>query len=259
MISGGGSAERDLREHDREASERAAARRRSLRAARDVYGAVGFDSLWADGICEVDPGLFSQTLEFSDISYQSARREAKESVFSAWCQLFDSIGEDVALQLSVVNTPIPAEEIGHRSFFAESGRTAALAEEYNRILNDKMREGVSNLVRSRYITFSVGARDVESAVPRLARIRGDVTQSLQRIRCDATAARRPGSPARDSGAAAPRQPSRRWVGGPRGDLRAAREGPRVPQLHRGEARGLRDVPQDRRQVVPDARVPLVRL
>ena len=185
MISGGGSAERDLREHDREASERAAARRRSLRAARDVYGAVGFDSLWADGICEVDPGLFSQTLEFSDISYQSARREAKESVFSAWCQLFDSIGEDVALQLSVVNTPIPAEEIGHRSFFAESGRTAALAEEYNRILNDKMREGVSNLVRSRYITFSVGARDVESAVPRLARIRGDVTQSLQRIRCDA--------------------------------------------------------------------------
>ena len=185
MISGGGSAERDLREHDREASERAAARRRSLRAARDVYGAVGFDSLWADGICEVDPGLFSKTLQFSDISYQSARREAKESVFSAWCQLFDSIGEDVALQLSVVNTPIPAEEIGHRSFFAESGRTAALAEEYNRILNDKMREGVSNLVRSRYITFSVGARDVESAVPRLARIRGDVTQSLQRIRCDA--------------------------------------------------------------------------
>ena len=186
MISGGGSAERDLREHDREASERAAARRRSLRAARDIYNAVGFDSLWADGICEVDPGVFSQTLEFSDISYQSARREAKESVFSAWCQLFDSIGEDVALQLSVVNTPIPAEEIGHRSFFAERGRTAALAEEYNRILNDKMREGVSNLVRSRYITFSVGARDVESAVPRLARVRGDVTQSLQRIRCDAT-------------------------------------------------------------------------
>ena len=125
MISGGGSAERDLREHDREASERAAARRRSLGAARDVYGAVGFDSLWADGICEVDPGLFSQTLQFSDISYQSARREAKESVFSAWCQLFDSIGENVALQLSVANTPIPAEEIGHRSFFAEGGRTAA--------------------------------------------------------------------------------------------------------------------------------------
>ena len=163
MISGGGSAERDLREHDREASERAAARRRSLRAARDVYNAVGFDSLWADGICEVDPGIFSQTLEFSDISYQSARREAKESVFSAWCQLFDSIGEDVALQLSVVNTPIPAEEIGHRSFFAERGRTAALAEEYNRILNDKMREGVSNLVRHRYLTYAVGADDVDAA------------------------------------------------------------------------------------------------
>jgi hypothetical protein len=125
-ISGGGSVERDLREHDREARRGRPPSRRSLRAARDVYNAVGFDSLWADGICEVERGIFSQTVEFSDISYQSARKEAKESVFSAWCQLFDSIGEDVALQLSVVNTPIPAEEIGTARSSRSDPVTAAL-------------------------------------------------------------------------------------------------------------------------------------
>jgi hypothetical protein len=181
------SAGRLLRDQDRADAEASARQRRRRHSARNVFDAIGFESLWRDGICEVEEGLFSQTLSFSDISYQSARQDVKESVFSTWCQMLDSFGEDSCLQLSVANVPIPAEEIGRRSFFDESApETGRLASEYNRILNDKMREGVSNLVRTRLLTYSVGARDAEAAVPRLSRIRGDVTQSLQRIRCDAT-------------------------------------------------------------------------
>ncbi len=174
-----------MREQDRELADATAEQRRRRHSARDVYDAIGFESMWADGICEVEEGLFSQTVSFSDISYQSARKETQEAVFSAWCQLLDGFGADSSVQLSIVNTPIPAEEIGRRAFFDESNPvTGRFAAEYNRILNDKMREGVSNLVRSRYLTFAVGARDVESAVPRLARMRGDVTQALQRVRCE---------------------------------------------------------------------------
>lgn len=176
---------RRMREQDRELADATSEQKRRRHAARDVYDAIGFDSMWADGICEVEQGLFSQTVSFSDISYQSARRETQEAVFSAWCQLLDGFGADSSVQLSIVNTPIPAEEIGGRAFFDESDPvTGRFAAEYNRILNDKMREGVSNLVRDRYLTYAVGARDVESAVPRLARIRGDVTQALQRVRCE---------------------------------------------------------------------------
>ena len=184
-LAGGKSVGRRMREQDRELADATAEQRRRRHSARDVYDAIGFESMWADGICEVEEGLFSQTVSFSDISYQSARKETQEAVFSAWCQLLDGFGADSSVQLSIVNTPIPAEEIGRRAFFDESNPvTGRFAAEYNRILNDKMREGVSNLVRSRYLTFAVGARDVESAVPRLARIRGDVTQALQRVRCE---------------------------------------------------------------------------
>ena len=51
-------------------------------------------------------------------------------------------------------------------------------EEYNRILNDKMREGVSNLKRQRYLTFTTKADDIDSAIPKLARMRNDCTQAL---------------------------------------------------------------------------------
>ena len=215
-----------MREQDRELADATSEQKRRRHAARDVYDAIGFDSMWADGICEVEQGLFSQTVSFSDISYQSARRETQEAVFSAWCQLLDGFGADSSVQLSIVNTPIPAEEIGGRAFFDESDPvTGRFAAEYNRILNDKMREGVSNLVRDRYLTYAVGARDVESAVPRLARIRGDVTQALQRVRCEVEPL---DGPARLEAIGALIRPGRRVP--PAWGLLAARTGMRAKDL-----------------------------
>jgi len=149
---------------------------------------VGYDAMYRDGIAQVMPGMFSQTVEFSDISYQSARKEARETAFTVMSSLFNYFPADSHVQLQVVNAPIPADEVGRKVFFEPGERApSGLAEEYNRILNDKMREGVSNLVRHRYLTYAVGADDVDAAVPKLARIRGDVEQTLARIRCSSRA------------------------------------------------------------------------
>mgnify|MGYP007008339718 CR=1 FL=1 len=50
------------------------------RAAKDVYSAIGYDLLYRDGIAQVEEGLFSQTLAFDDISYQSAREENQRAI-----------------------------------------------------------------------------------------------------------------------------------------------------------------------------------
>ena len=128
-------------------------------------------------------GSANKTLAFDDISYQSAREESQQAIFSGWCQLFDYFGAESCVQLSVVNRPIPADLIGRKRFFdAGDPATAAYAEEYNRILNDKMREGVSNLTRERYLTFSVGAASIGEALPKLARMRTDAEQTLAKMR-----------------------------------------------------------------------------
>ena len=180
------SVERRIREQEKQLTDQTAAQRRKRRAARDVYSAVGFDLMYKDGICQVEEGLFSQTIAFDDISYQSAREESQQAIFSGWCQLFDYFGAETCVQLTVTNTPIPASEIGRMRFFDEGApETAEYAREYNRILNDKMREGVSNLVRHRYLTYAVGADDVDAAVPKLARMRSDAMQTLNKIRSSA--------------------------------------------------------------------------
>lgn len=156
-------------------------RRRERDRSREMAAYVGYDAMYKDGIAQVMPGVFSQTVEFSDISYQYARKESRETTFTVMNSLFNYFPADSHVQLQVVNAPIPADEVGRKVFF-EPGRraTAGLAAEYNRILNDKMREGVSNLVRHRYLTYAVGADDVDATVPKLARIRGDGDQAVGR-------------------------------------------------------------------------------
>ena len=181
---------RRLRAQEKELTEQTPSKRRARFAAKDVLSYIGYDAMYADGIAQVEDGVFSQTLKFTDISYQSAREENQQAIFSTYCQLFDYFGAETSVQLNIVNTPIPADEIGNKVFFeCHEERTRAYVDEYNRILNDKMREGVSNLIRERYLTFAVGAPNVDAAVPKLARMRNDCVQTLARIRSDATVVR----------------------------------------------------------------------
>lgn len=156
--------------------------------AKDASSFIGYDAMYKDGIAQVEEGLFSQTIEFSDISYQSARKENQQNIFTVLSSLYNYFGADSSVQLTIANVPIPEDEIGRKRFFPEGDEdTREYAREYNQILNDKMREGVSNLTRHRYLTYMVSASDVDEAAPKLSRVRGDVADTLSRIRCDAHA------------------------------------------------------------------------
>lgn len=184
MMGGSSNADRSKKAHE----ERVAGQKRARAAARDISTFIGYDAIYRDGIAQVEEGLFSQTVEFADISYQSARKESQQNIFTVLSSLYNYFSADSSVQLTIANVPIPDEEIGNKRFFPESDHdTARYAREYNQILNDKMREGVSNLTRHRYLTYMVGAADVDEAVPKLARIKGDVTDTLSRIRCEAHA------------------------------------------------------------------------
>ena len=182
---GRSSINKRLRAQEKELSAQTTTQRRARFGAKDVYNFIGYDAMYEDGIAQVEEGLFSQTIKFSDISYQSAREENQQAIFSTYCQLFDYFGAEASVQLNVVNTPIPADEIGNKVFFeCHDPKHRPYVDEYNRILNKKMREGVSNLTRERYLTFAVGAKNVDAAVPKLARMRNDSMQTLARLRSD---------------------------------------------------------------------------
>lgn len=146
----------------------------------------GYELMLKNGVAQVAPGLFSQTVRFGDITYQCAKKDIRENIYSTMSAMYNYFNPDTSVQVTITNEPVPPEEIGNRTFFPKSDPCLdPYVEEYNRILNDKMREGVSNLKRHRYLTFTTEAEDIDSAIPKLARMRNDCVQALARIKSKA--------------------------------------------------------------------------
>lgn len=153
------SIQKQLKERDKELSKKNEFARYKRKTAKDVTSFIGYNRMYEDGICEVEEGMFSSCICFEDTSYHSVREDAQKAVFTSICRLYDQFGADTLVQFNIINTPLLKEQIGHRKFFNPSSQlnvnAANDAAVFNEILNEKMRQGVSNIRRKMYITFSV--------------------------------------------------------------------------------------------------------
>lgn len=174
-----------LKERDKELSKKTNEQRLKRKNAKDTLSYLGYERMYQDGICQVEDGLYSSSLSFSDTSYHSIREDMQKGVFSSMCRLYDQFGADTLVQLNVINTPLLKEEIGTRQFFSVEDQSTANsredAEVFNQILNDKIKQGISNIKRDRYITYTVSADTADAAVPKLTRIENETSRILNSV------------------------------------------------------------------------------
>lgn len=179
------SVKSQLKDRDKELSVKTEGFRRKREGAKNVVEYIGYNKMYQDGICEVEEGLFSASIAFDDTSYHSVRDEQQKATFSALTRLYDQFSANTLVQMSVINTPILKEEVGHRQFFDVKRQVNDAARHdaqvFNDILNDKVREGVSNIRRRRYLTYSVTAETADDAARQLARIETESSRILTSI------------------------------------------------------------------------------
>ncbi len=179
------SINQQLKERDKELSNKTSEQRQRRKKAKDVVSFIGYNCMYQDGICEVEEGLFSTTITFSDTSYHSVRDDMQKGIFSSMNRLYDQLGADTLVQMNIINTPLLSEEIGSRNFFDPWNQNNENASKdavvFNEILNNKMREGVSNIRRERFMTIAVSANTAEESVPKLARIESESSRILTSV------------------------------------------------------------------------------
>lgn len=168
---------------DEQFSDRAAQQRKARSQAKDLYGKVGFELMLEDGLCMMEEGMFSETYEFSDVSYKSSDDVARSKTLDIYAKIFDALSPNTGLQLNVVNVPIDKSQIGRREFFKPAiDGNQRYVDELNEVLNRKLAEGVSNLERRRFFTLSVTGRDDVDARRKLRAMSQQVTEPLSRLK-----------------------------------------------------------------------------
>ena len=168
------SVESQLKERDKELSSRLGDIRHRREQSKTVNDFIGYERMYQDGICELEEGVFSATLAFDDTAYHSVQDTQQQAMFANIAKLYDQFGPNATVQMAVTNTPLLREEIGSRRFFDPTAQQTEEAKSdaavFNEILNDKIREGVSNIRRTRTMTFAVSADDADDAARALSRI-----------------------------------------------------------------------------------------
>lgn len=178
---------RELKRQSRAMRDRTREQRRRRAAADNVLDAIGYDALFKSGLCEVEEGIFSITLALDDINYQNSRESTQVGIQRVMSSIYNSLTSDIDFQYNLTSVPLLEDDLAGREWFPVerqgNDNLSRAAQIMNGVLNEKMKEGVSNMRRQRLVTISVPASDPDAAWRRLARLRTDISTRLEQIDC----------------------------------------------------------------------------
>jgi len=141
---------------------------------------IKYKEMYKDGLCRIDENRYSKTITFEDINYQLAHKEDKNMIFSLYCTFLNSFDDTVHIQLTFVN--IMADIQGDESSIIiemQNDGFNHIRIEYQEMLNEQIEKGNNGLLRRKYITFTIEAKNIIEARQRLSRIESDAMNILQ--------------------------------------------------------------------------------
>lgn len=159
---------------------------RARNTAKTVQAAIGYNKMFEDGICEVEVGVYSRTIRFSDITYQTAKLDDQKMIFNRYCELLNYLNDSIHLQLNLINDPVDRESYNKSIALAAEGLEGKPLEylaEYNKMLSEKSAESTHVIDQQRYFTVTVNAPTYKKAVPLLASVTDDLIEQLHRMGC----------------------------------------------------------------------------
>lgn len=152
------------------------------RRVRDV---IPIRRIWNDGIFLVG-SKYSKTYRFSDINYLVASREDKEVMFLAYSELLNSLDAGATTKITINNRALNKRSFEQSVLMPMQGDARdAYREEYNGMLLDKA-TGANGLIQEKYVTITVGRKDVEEARAYFARVGADITSHFGNLGASCT-------------------------------------------------------------------------
>ena len=148
--------------------------------AHTAQQTIPYLAMYPDGICKVTEKKYSKSIAYDDINYQLAQADDKTAIFENWCDFLNYFDATVSVQLSFINRGTRsggAEEVV--AIPAQNDAFNSIRTEYADMLKHQLAKGNNGFVKSKYITFSVEAGNLNAAKARLARIETDILNNFK--------------------------------------------------------------------------------
>ena len=149
---------------------------------RKAQSSIFYLRMIEDGICEIEDGLYSKTITFDDINYQTARSVDQVAIFRQYCEFINYFDPSVHIQITVANQTIDKDEFRLKILYPLIGdKSDRYRKEINGILSGRALEGQNSLIRRKYLTFTVEAGDYSQAQQKLLRLESDIIINFKQL------------------------------------------------------------------------------
>ena len=154
----------------------------SLKINKTVQESIPYMSISPNGIMELEPGVYSKSYRFEDMNFRTANNEEQTQIFEKFSELLNIFDSDVRLELTIYNRKTTAE-MSAKSVLLEykMDNLNIYREEYNNMLLDKMKEGRNNILKDKFLTVTIKAKNIEEAYVKLAKVDSDINLAVKRI------------------------------------------------------------------------------
>lgn len=143
---------------------------------------IPYKASYPNGIFELEENVFSKTYPLEDVNFKIASQEDQDSIFLKYGDLLNMFGNEVKAEITIFNRSIVKEDFYKDILLDYKGDGwDEYRQEYNGILMDKMSEGRNNIVREKYLTVTIEAKNFDEATTTFARLDSEVSSAIKSI------------------------------------------------------------------------------
>lgn len=157
-------------------------KKKNIKVPKTAQDTIPYTRAYENGIFEIEPGYFSKSYFLEDINFKIASQEDQNQIFFAFGDFLNSFDSNVSFQITLFNRDIDKEAFKKQILLKLRGdQLDEYREEYNEMLAGKINTGRNNLVKEKYLTITVEAKQIEEAAGMFRRIDLDVTAGIKKI------------------------------------------------------------------------------
>lgn len=152
------------------------------KAVKFVQDTIPYESVFEDGIFVNKYGEYSKVYPIFDVNFRIESDDVQAQIYLDYQDLFNTFSSDVHLQISLVNRYLDKNKFHDIIFMKMRGdEQDVLRKELNSILESKEKIGDNEISKSRYLTVSLVATNVETARHKFMQMDKNVRKALERI------------------------------------------------------------------------------
>ncbi len=146
---------------------------------KTITESIPYYAIYENGIIEVKPGVFSQSFIIPPVNFKTATDNDQWRLAELYSEFMNSFDSGITVQITIYNRTIDMDSFREKVFVKiKDDNLNDYREEYNEMLETKMRGAKNNLETEKILTVTVEAIDIDVATEKLQQLETLISDNM---------------------------------------------------------------------------------